>query len=85
MKNHTEERIFTKKGLAISLLFYSIYAVILFSIDPKWVGWAGPMDLGALYVPNSPPPLFSDPQAAFQMGSLFSLLSLAALVLSCIS
>ena len=56
MKNHTEERIFTKKGLAISLLFYSIYAVILYSLDPGWVGWTGPMILGALYVPNSPPP-----------------------------
>lgn len=81
MNNHTEERIFTKKGVAIFLLFYSIYGVILFSIDPEWVAWAGPMVLGALYVPNSPPPLFSDPKAAFQMASLCSLLSLAALMI----
>lgn len=81
MRNHTEERIFTKKGLAIGLLLYSIYGVILFSIDPEWVGWAGPMIFGALYVPNSPPPLFPDPKAAIQTASLFSLLSLAVLLL----
>jgi hypothetical protein len=80
MKNHTDERIFTKKGVAIGVVFFSIYGVILFSLDPEWVRWAGSMTMGALYVPDPPPPLFSQPQEAFQMATVFSLLSLSALV-----
>ena len=80
MKNHTEERIFTKKGVVIGVVLFSVYGVILFSLDPEWVRWAGSMTIGALYVPDPPPPLFSQPQEAFQMATVFSLLSLSALV-----
>lgn len=80
MKNQAKERIFTTKGVAIAVLFFSIYCVIVFSSDPAWVRWAWPMAMGALYVPDSPPPLFADPQVAFEMGFLFNLLSLLAVV-----
>lgn len=80
MKNQAKERIFTTKGVAIAVLFFSIYCVILFSSDPEWVRWAVPMAMGALYVPDPPPPLFSDPRAAFEMGLLFNFLSLVAVM-----
>ncbi len=81
MKDPAEEPLFTIKGLVLGAALFSIYAVLLFSMDPEWVGWAGPMALGALYVPNSPPPLFSSPQQAFQMGFVFGVLNLLTLVL----
>ncbi len=81
MKNHKEDRIFRQKDLVISGLLFSIYGLILFSLDPQWVMWAGPMVLGALYVPDPPPAIlfFSSPREAFQLASLFSLVSLFAL------
>ncbi len=82
MGNHSEDRIFTKKGVAIGALLFCIYGVILFSMDPEWVRWAGSMlIMGALYVPDPPPPLFADPQDAVRAVSLFNLLSLSALAL----
>lgn len=78
MGNQPEDKVFTKKGVAIGVLFFSIYDVILFSLDPEWVLWAWPMAMGALYVPESPPPLFADPRAAFEMGLLFNFLSFVA-------
>jgi hypothetical protein len=81
MKAEVEDPVFTTKGIILCALYGSVYAALIFSMDPEWVGWAGPMALGALYVPNSPPPLFSDPRAAFQMGSWVSVLSLVVLVL----
>lgn len=83
MKNQPEERIFTKKGLLLGALFFSISAVLLLwatLVNPEWVMWAGLMTMGALYVPDPPPPLFDNPQEAFQIASLFSLLSLFTLV-----
>lgn len=80
MGNHSEDRIFTKKGVAIGALLFCIYGVILFSMDPEWVRWAGGMlIMGALYVPDPPPPLFADPQEAVRAVSPFNLLSLTAL------
>ncbi len=81
MKEQPEDPLFTTKGIIMGAVYGCIYAAIIFSMDPEWVGWAGPMALGALYVPNTPPPLFSDPAAALEMGSWFSLLSLVMLVL----
>ncbi len=85
MKKRAKKRegdpLFTIKGLVIGAILFSLYAVILFSLDPEWVMWAGPMALGALYVPNQPPPLFTRPETVFQMASLFSLLNLAVLFL----
>jgi hypothetical protein len=81
MKDQSEDPLFTTKGVILGVLYGCIYAAIIFSMDPEWVGWAGPMAFGALYVPNPPPPLFSDPRAAFEMSCCASLLSLLALVL----
>ena len=81
MKEQPEDPLFTMRGIILWALYGCIYAAIIFSMDPEWVGWAGPMALGALYVPNPPPPVFSDPRAAFEMGSWVSVLSLLVLVL----
>jgi len=79
-KSPAQEALFPTKALVIGAFFFFIYSVILFSLDPEWVAWAGPVALGALYVPNQPPPLFAHPETAFKMGFLFSVLSLLALV-----
>ena len=76
MKERSEDPIFTANGILLGALYGLTIAVILFSMDPEWVGWAGPMAFGALYVPNQPPPLGLPPKAVFEMGSLVSLLSL---------
>ncbi len=80
IERQPRERLFTVKGLVLGTLLSGIYAVVLFSTDPEWVAWAGPMAMGALYVPNTPPPLFAHPEAAFEMASRLSALSLTALV-----
>ena len=77
MKKLRGEPLFTMKALVVGAVLFSIYGVVLFSMDPAWVAWAGPMALGgALYVPDPPPALFSAPQEVFQVASLFSLFSL---------
>ncbi len=81
MKEEPEDPLFTTRGIILWALYGCIYAAIIFSMDPEWVGWAGPIAAGALYVPNPPPPLFNDPKAAFEMGSLVNMLSLLVLVL----
>jgi len=80
MKKPAEEQIFTIKGVAMAMTFFSVYGVYLFSEDPDWVLWAWPMIMGALYVPDLPPPLFADPRPAFEMGLLFNFMSLLAVV-----
>jgi len=79
MKNRREDRLFTGKGLLIGAICFSLYGIILLSLDPEWVLWAGSMSLGALYIPDPPPRLFDDPQQAFRAASVFSLLGLFAL------
>lgn len=81
MKNQPEEKIFTKKGLVIGALLFSCYGAILLLLDPEWVTWAGLMTMGALALPDLPPPLFSNPEEGFQMASFFSFLSLLAILL----
>ena len=81
MKNCREKGIFTKRGLLIGAVVFTIYGIILLSLDQRWVMWAGSMSFGALYVPDPPPPLFFHSEEAFQMGGLFNLLGLIALLL----
>ena len=76
MKEQAKDPLFTTKGIILLALYGCIYAKAIFSMDPEWVGWAGPMALGALYVPNQPPPLDIPPKAVFEMCSFLSLLSL---------
>ena len=72
-----EEPLFPMKAVIVGLALFLIYARIIFSLDPEWVMWAGPMVLGgALYVSNPPPATTSSPQEVFQMASFISLASL---------
>ncbi len=63
------------------LLF--LYAVLLFSLDPQWVQWAGAMSMGVLYYTGDfiPPALFSQPLDAARMTSISGLLAVCALAL----
>ncbi len=80
MKQQSDDPIFTTKGVLLGGSFLIVNALIVFSMDPEWVAWAGPMAMGALYVPNQPPPLFSQPEVVFQMASTLSWLALSVLV-----
>jgi hypothetical protein len=78
------EPLFTLKELMAYVALCSVYAVILFSLDPEWVGWAGPLVLGgALSATDAPPgpPVFGSPKEAMEMGSILSVLSLVCLFL----
>ena len=81
MKTQQTDRLFTKQGVLIGAVLFAIYAVILLSLDPEWVLWAGSMTLGALYIPDPAPSLFDHPQEALQMASVFNLLGLLTLLL----
>lgn len=83
MKNEPEDsRMFTKKGVSIAALLFSIYTWALLGLDPEWVLWAGSMSLGALSIPDvGPPRLFDDPREALQVASVFVLLGLFVLLL----
>ncbi len=63
------------------LLF--LYAVLLFSLDPQWVQWAGAMSMGVLYFTGDflPPALFAQPLEAARMTSVAGLLMVCALAL----
>ena len=81
MKNFRGKGIFTKGGILIGAVAFTIYGIILLSLDQRWVLWAGSMSFGALYVPDPPPPLFFHSEEAFQMSALFNLFGLLALLL----
>ena len=79
MEDQPEGKLFSMGELLLITIVFSVYAIILLSLDPEWVLWAGSMSLGALYIPDPPPRLFDDPQQAFRAASVFSLLGLFAL------
>jgi len=81
MKNHQDDKLFTKEGLLIGALLFSIYLACLLQLDPEWVMWYGFVMLGTHPPENLPPPLFSDPREAFQVASVLGLLGLIVLVL----
>ena len=59
-----------------------LYGVLLFSLDPLWVQWAGAMSIGVLYTGDIiPPALFSQPLESVRMASVSGLLALCALAL----
>ena len=85
MKDQPEERLFSMGQLLLITIVFSVYAIVLLSLDPEWVLWAGSMSLGSLYIPDPPPDLFDDPRKALQIASdlflvLVGLLSLLCLV-----
>ena len=80
MKTQQEERMFTKGGLLIGVLLFSIYLWALLQLDPEWVMWIGFATVGTL--PSElPPPLFADPRKASQVASVLTLLGLIVLLL----
>ncbi len=80
MKDQPEEKLFSMGGLLLITIVFSVYAIILLSLDPEWVLWAGSMSLGSLYLPDPPPRLFDNPREALQMASAFCLLGLVSLL-----
>lgn len=85
MKDQPEEKLFSMGQWLLITIVFSVYAIILLSLDPEWVLWAGSMSAGSLYVPDPPPPLFDDPRKALQIASnlclgLVGLLGLVCLV-----
>lgn len=82
MGNPPNEPLFTPKEWLMVVSLWVIYAVVLFSMDPEWVGWAGPLAFGGALVASDPPPvaLFSaSPREIFEMASFMSLFSFLAL------
>ncbi len=70
------------RGLAIIAALLLLYGVLLFSLDPLWVQWAGAMSIGVLYTGDIlPPAIFSNPLEAVRMASISGLLTLCALAL----
>jgi len=81
MKTQQEDALFTKEGLLIGALLFSIYLACLLQLDPEWVMWWGFISLGTYPPPDLPPPIFSDSREAFQVASHLLLLGLIVLVL----
>jgi hypothetical protein len=76
------EPLFTLKEMIVGALLFTAYAAILFSLDPQWVGWAGPLVFGgALYAADAPPVrlISLSPQETFEMASVLSLVSVFVL------
>lgn len=85
MKNQPEEKLFSMGQLLLITIAFSVYAIILLSLDPEWVLWAGSMSVGSLYVPDPPPRLFDDPRKVLQIASdLFHLFLVGLLGLLCL-
>lgn len=76
------EPVFTPREWLVVVSLWVIYAALIFSMDPEWVGWAAPLAFGgALSAGDLPPRLVTSapPQQTFEVASLLSLLGLAAL------
>ena len=82
MKNKTGRKK-PRRDLPIIAGLLLLYGVLLFSLDPAWVQWAGAMSMGVLYFTGDflPPAIFSQPLVAVRMASLSVLLTLVALAL----
>lgn len=85
MKDQPEEKLFSMGQLLLITIAFSVYAIILLSLDPEWVLWAGSMSMGSLYVPDLPPRLFDDPRKVLEIASdLFHLFLVGLLGLLCL-
>lgn len=84
MKDQPEEKLFSMGQWLVITIVFSVYAIILLSLDPEWVLWAGSMSMGSLYVPDLPPRLFDDPRKVLEIASdLFHLFLVGLLGLLC--
>lgn len=82
MENKTGRKT-TRRGIPVMAGLLFLYAVLLFSLDPQWVQWAGAMSMGVLYFTGDflPPALFAHPLDAARMTSISGLLMVCALAL----
>lgn len=72
----------TRRDIPLIAALLFLYGVLLFTLDPLWVQWAGAMSLGVLYTGDIiPPAIFTRPLEAVGMASLSGLLGLCALAL----
>jgi len=80
---HTpKEPLFTRKELLLVGSLGVIYAAVIFSMDPEWVGWAAPVAFGGALTAAGPPPtaeFSAPPREFFEAACYLSVLSLAAL------
>lgn len=77
-----KEPLFTPREWLVVISLWVLYAALIFSMDPEWVGWAAPLAFGgALSAGDLPPHLASSapPQQTFELASFLSLISLGAL------
>lgn len=84
MCHQPKEPLFTPKQWVLVMSLGAFYALVLFSVGPQWVAWAGPVAFGgALSVAGPPPtPTFSaSPGETFSVAEFLCLLSLGALTL----
>ena len=84
MKDQPKEKLFSMGQWLLITIVFSVYAIILLSLDPEWVLWAGSMSAGSLYVPDPPPPLFDDPRKALEIASNLCLSLVGLLGLVCL-
>lgn len=70
-----------KRSLIVGALLLSAYGLLLFSLDPAWVMWAGSMAMGVLYMPDMTAPILETTQLAVRMASFSGLLTLLALAI----
>ena len=84
MKDQPEEKLFSMGQWLLITIVFSVYAIILLSLDPEWVLWAGSMSAGSLYIPDPPPPLFDDPRKALEIASNLCLSLVGLLGLVCL-
>ncbi len=81
MENKTARKKIRRDLPIIAALLF-LYGVLLFTLDPLWVQWAGAMSIGVLYTGDIiPPAIFSQPLVAVRMATLSGLLGLCALAL----
>jgi len=79
-----KEPLFTRKELLLIVSLWVLYGAAILSMDPEWVGWAGPLISGGALVATDPPPFpvfRASPREVFGAASFVSLLSLATLSL----
>lgn len=84
MDHSPKEPLFTPKEWLIVLSVWFVFAAVVFSMDPEWIGWAAPLVFGGALVATGPPPhsmLATPPRDVFETAFLVSLLSIAVLEL----
>jgi len=82
MDHSPKERFFTPKEWLLILSLWIFYAVVIFSMDPRWVAWSAPLAFGGALAAAGPPPfpIFNaSSQEVFGSAAFLSFLSLATL------